>query len=68
MKDDHRISVAMLIGVLLGISAGAGTTIRIYQESEREFKAEAVKRHAAEWVVDPATGSTTFKWKEVTQP
>lgn len=30
-----------------------------------EMKAEAVKRGAAEWVVNPANGETTFKWKEV---
>ena len=28
-----------------------------------EMKAEAVKRGAAEWVVDPTNGETTFKWK-----
>ena len=32
----------------------------------RKMKAEAVKRGAAEWVVDPANGETTFQWKEVT--
>ena len=30
----------------------------------RETKAEAVKRGAAEWVVDPTNGETTFVWKE----
>lgn len=29
------------------------------------LQSEAVKRGAAEWVVNPANGETTFKWKEV---
>ena len=33
--------------------------------AHQDMKAEAVKRGAAEWVVDPANGETTFKWKEV---
>lgn len=31
--------------------------------NHREFKKEAVKRGAAEWVVDDG-GATTFTWKE----
>lgn len=38
-----------------------------HKQETQELRAEAVKRHAAEWVVDPATGSTTFKWREVTE-
>lgn len=29
------------------------------------MRSEAVKRGAAEWVVNLANGETTFKWKEV---
>jgi len=34
--------------------------------NHREFKKEAVKRGAAEWVVDVG-GATTFTWKEPTR-
>lgn len=30
-----------------------------------ELRAEAIKRNAAEWIVDPATGNTTFTWKPI---
>lgn len=30
----------------------------------RRFKAEAVSRGAAEWVVRPETGDTEFAWKD----
>jgi ActR/RegA family two-component response regulator len=29
------------------------------------FKAEAVKRGAAEWLVNPDNGETTFQWKDI---
>lgn len=38
-----------------------GVVVIAYQRDE--LKAEAVKRNAAEWVVDPQTGKTTFTWK-----
>jgi hypothetical protein len=57
-----------LPGALIGCVIGAGMTFMVMCIPLNNMRAEAVKRHAAEWVVDPATGSTTFKWKEVTEP
>lgn len=33
-------------------------------EQRDTLKAEAVKRGAAEWIINPDNGETTFQWKE----
>ena len=63
MKEEHKFLLAILflglISALIGVLA--------LQSQRAELKAEAVKRGAAEWVVDPANGATTFMWKELTK-
>ena len=59
---------------LLGALAGAGIIAELaiapkdMNEAKaqiNELRAEAIKRNAAEWIVDPATGETTFTWKPI---
>lgn len=47
------------------LTAAALVIVLTYGDNQRQaFKAEAVKRGAAEWVVDPKTGDTKFAWKD----
>lgn len=46
---------AIAIGALIGAT--------ILEIKIRSLKSEAIKRKAAEWIVDPETGKTEFYWK-----
>jgi hypothetical protein len=47
------------VGIVLLLLAGLFALVH-----ERDaFRAEAVKRGAAEWLVNPDNGETTFQWK-----
>lgn len=59
MRAEHFY--AMVVAFTLGLTFGIFRLDTIMGE----YRAEAVKRGAAEWVVDPATGETEFRWKEV---
>lgn len=59
MNNEEIAGTTVLILIIL-LSVG-----NIYQADMRDkFKAKAIELKAAEWVVDPRTGETTFQWKE----
>lgn len=39
-----------------------------WQDDVAEWRKEAVRRGAAEWVMDPATGNTEWRWKDKPSP
>jgi len=49
------------VGIILLLLIGL--TMTIHQRDT--MKAEAVKRGAAEWVINPDNGETTFQWKTI---
>lgn len=51
---------ALILALFLFAITAVAATIKV-----GDLKAEAVKRGAAEWVVDPCNGDTDFQWKEV---
>jgi hypothetical protein len=59
MKEEHKFLLTLVLATLIALWA--------MQLQRDELKAEAVKRGAAEWVVDPTNGATTFMWKEPTK-
>ena len=60
MKEEHKFLLTLLFLCLI-----ASLCALWGMQSQRdELKAEAVKRGAAEWVVDPTNGMATFMWKE----
>lgn len=54
--NDEWLAVAIILILVAGLF--------LMVEQRESFKAEAIKRGAAEWVVNPLNGETTFKWKE----
>lgn len=49
------------VGIVLLLLAGLFVLVQ-----ERDcFRAEAVKRGAAEWIINPDNGETKFQWKEI---
>ncbi len=50
-------------GVLIGVAIAWVAFASFSSDLLNNLKAEAIKRNAAEWIVDPATGKTTFTWK-----
>lgn len=61
--DDDSPAAFFGMGLTMGI---IGTTILLpcLFKSDREWQTEAVEHGAAEWVLDPKTGATTWKWKD----
>ena len=57
--NDEWLAVAIILILVAGLF--------LMVEQRESFKAEAIKRGAAEWVVNPLNGETTFKWKELKQ-
>lgn len=55
------ISGTLLTGAFFALPAGLNAAAR--GNVVAGLRGEAVKRNHAEWVVDPATGTTTFAWK-----
>ena len=55
--NDEWLAVAIILILVAGLF--------LMVEQRESFKAEAIKRGAAEWVVNPLNGETTFKWKEL---
>lgn len=52
-------AAAAFASVLLVIAALIGTA-----ETTRTMQREAVAHGCAEWVIDPATGESAWRWKE----
>lgn len=50
----------IIFGLLLGLLVIAGN----WALNVDEWRRESVHRGAAEWVMDPATGKTEWRWKE----
>lgn len=61
MNNDDRDGI--IIKILFALLAAKTLFCCLLLYGIRETKQEAVKRGAAEWVVD-ASGATTFTWKE----
>lgn len=61
MNESNHLWVPVAVVILLVVA------LFLVAEQRDELKSEAVKRGAAEWVVDPANGATTFMWKEPTK-
>ena len=57
--------VDLVIGAASGFLLGAWIIAFMADDALDGMRSEAVKRGAAEWVVNLANGETTFKWKEV---
>lgn len=55
--SDEWVDIAIILILVAGLF--------LMVEQRESFKAEAIKRGAAEWVVNPLNGETTFKWKEL---
>lgn len=55
--SDEWVSVAIILILVAGLF--------LMVKQRESFRAEAIKRGAAEWVVNPLNGETTFKWKEL---
>lgn len=55
--NDEWVAVAIILILVAGLF--------LMVEQRENFKAEAIKRGAAEWVVNPLNGEATFKWKEL---
>jgi len=56
-ESGNMIAICFLVIILL-------FTIWFFNYQIRELKAKAVEVGAAEWIVDSASGYTTFTWKE----
>ncbi len=63
MTDPIPLLIAVTMG--MGIVIGAGCLYALKQPEIAAFQAEAIKRNAAHWKVDGATGKTEFEWNEV---
>jgi len=51
-------------GIIFGAIAGVFVASLCWGMYSNELKAKAVKLNAAEWLVNPDNGETTFTWKE----
>jgi hypothetical protein len=49
------------VGIVLLLLAGLFALVH----ERDEFRTEAVKRGAAEWLVNPDNGETIFQWKDI---
>lgn len=61
MDSDDKMGC---LGAALTITAFVGGLICGFHQSDRSWEKDAVKHGAAEYVLDPATGKTTWRWKE----
>lgn len=52
------------VGFILMVFVFVGLPITTIVDTA-DFKKEAVKKGHAEWVMDPVTGETEWRWKEV---
>lgn len=65
MKDDTAAGCAgIVVAVTAGIIGIAIGNSFCYDSTVVPMQAKAVSVGAAEWVVNPETGKTTFTWKE----
>jgi len=64
MNNDDRDNIVINVLLVFTLVLLLLTTFTLINHSE--FKKEAVKRGASEWVVDDG-GATTFTWKEPTR-
>lgn len=55
--------VAMSITVFIAINAWT-FTVKAWQDDTKAWRLEAVRRGAAEWVMNPRTGESEWRWKE----
>jgi hypothetical protein len=55
--------IAFFVGFGMAALAALSICLILHYNSIQSIHAEAVKRGAAEWVVDQETGRTTFQWK-----
>jgi hypothetical protein len=55
-----EVMAALILALFLFAITAVAATIKV-----GDLKAEAVKRGAAEWVVNPNNGEAKFEWKEV---
>jgi len=61
---DNEFGHGMLTGALIGAILMAFVYLAMMENKQKAFRADAVKRGFAEYVVDKH-GEPTFKWKEV---
>lgn len=60
MDDGFPRTLLAIIFFIVGFcSCGALLSL-----SFEDYRAKAVERNAAEWILDTKTGKTTFTWKE----
>lgn len=64
MDSDDKMGCIGAILIILAFFIGL---ICSSYQSDKDWKLEAVKHGAAEYILDPATGKTTWQWKEMKQ-
>lgn len=55
-----RLALAIIFFLIGFVSFGL-----LSSPAYEELMSKAIERNAAEWVLDPKTGKTTFTWKEI---